>query len=225
MRSRAGFTLALAAGLAVASTGGWLGCQFTPAGGGGGDDDGGGDDGGGDDSDAAAGDAAGPTDAAVGIDAIAVTVDAAVSVDARPPCPAAYTIAQGGSRYVRRSGADTIAGARGDCADDLAGRTMLATFENAADLDAVIDQTGAPGSERLWVGARCTSTSFGCAGPKSWTWDTGADLAPTLWVQGEPDNPFTDHSAAALKTGPSWKLMSTGTVPVETHPYVCECVE
>jgi hypothetical protein len=210
MKFRAGFTLALAAGLAVASAGGWLGCEFTPAGGGGGSDGGGEDD-------AAAGDASGATDAAVDLDASTATVDA------RPPCPAAYSLVQGGSRYVRRSTGDTIDGARSDCADDLAGRTMLATFESPADLDPVLGASGAPGSEQLWVGTRC-EPGGGCAF-ESWTWDTGVALDPTLWATGEPGGRLFETSAVTLKAGPIWKLASAGTLPNETHPYVCECVE
>ncbi len=209
MGFRAAFVLALAVGSGA-------GCQFAPSGdGGGGDDDGGGPDGG---DDAAATDAASAGDAAV------LPIDAAPPIDARPSCPADYAFGFGGSRYVRRAGPAGISDARNDCHNDLPGRTGLATFENPSDLDPVVASAGALGGDQLWVGARCNFTTFGCEGPTSWTWDSGAAIAGSLWVAGEPDNAFTELNALTLRSGGDWLLASTGDLFV-THPYVCECAE
>jgi len=203
-------------GLAVVLAAATVGCRFSPAGELADDDDDGvepvdGDDG--DDGD----DGAPAVDAAVGLDALTA------STDAPPPCPADYAVALGGVRYVRRATATTIATARADCADDLAGRTALATFELAADLPAVLASVGVPNDDQLWVGATCAFTTFGCEGAASWTWDSGGPVAASLWAFTEPNNGFTELSAIVTRGLGGWQMASTGTLPIETHPYLCAC--
>lgn len=205
MRSQQlGVRLGLAA-LALAS------CQFAPSGDAAPADD--------DDDDGVGVDGRAPDDGTPPTDA------AAAAVDARPPCPADYTVAVGGARYVRRATAAFIGAARTDCADDLAGRTGLATFEAAGALPAVLASVDAPDDEPLWVGATCAFGMFGCDGAATWSWDSGAPIPAALWADGEPNNGFRELSAIALHDGTGWALASTGTVPVERHPYVCACRE
>lgn len=194
-----GRPLALAALLAA-------GCSFTPAGAGSGDDDG--DGGGGDSGTGIDGD--GPRDApAAGGDAAA---------DARPACPADYDLVLAATRYALRPAA-TIDAARSDCADDLSGRTRLASFEIADDLPVVMLALGATGP--VWVGARCTFTPAGCDGAASWTWDSGAAIAGSLWADGEPDNPYSERVATASRDSDGdWRLASA--LPT-FHAYVCAC--
>jgi hypothetical protein len=193
------------------------GCAFNPSGGEVGDDDV--DPG----ADAADGADAAAADGPPTIDAPAVAIDAAV--DARPACPVEYAFAHGGSRYAKRPvrGIDL---ARLDCSDDLAGRTRLATFENPADLAAVMNVL-AQETELLWVGARCQWIDFqGCAGPGSWSWDTTIDIETSMWIPPEPDNPFSELNAVAGKRTGGWGLRTVGGLfPLEGRPYVCECSE
>lgn len=191
------------------------GCQFAPSGETGDDDtsitlDGARDDG------SSGGDA-------TAIDAPAAVVDA--PIDARPSCPADYAFARNGTRFVRRANAAGIDAARTDCADDLAGRTRLATYEGDGELAAVLDAVSGDSTE-LWVGARCTYTALGCEGASSWTWDTGGAISAWLWSQSEPNNGFTETSATANEQPQGWTLKSADVLAqFGGRPYVCECAE
>lgn len=191
-------------------------CQFRPEGGAVGDDDG--------DSDAVTGDSdAPPIDApTIAVDAPGVPIDA--PIDARPPCPADYTTVYSGVRYVRRGPAG-IDAARGDCGDDLPGRTRLATFPVPGTLDGVLEQL-LDSQDQPWIGARCAFGMFGCAGAATWSWDTGEALDSGLWLASEPDNSFTELNAAAARSNGDWKLLSVGGLfPLEGRRYVCSCTE
>lgn len=191
------------------------GCQFRPEGGEVGDDD-----------VAPVGDAAGEDAAAV--DAPTNTTDAPVTnidaaIDARPACPAAYTTVVANMRYVRRGPAG-IDAARGDCNDDLPGRTRLATFPVAGTMEQVFEDI-LDSQDQPWVGARCSFGAFGCDGPGSWSWDSGEGLDEALWSATEPNNSFTELNAAAARVSGTWVLFSVGIFPLEGRRYVCSCID
>ncbi len=182
-------------------------------------------------TDAATTDAA-TTDAAT-IDAAAIdaaTIDAAAidarlidaaMIDARPACPAVYDVTFNGSRYRLVAGPATVGPASTDCNDDLpGGRTHLATFEVAADMDGAIDAVNPGNSAEPLVGAACSSVD--CSSMALWSWVTGTMVAATLWETGQPNNGFTQKIAAARQVSSTWTLNNVDAATA-TRPYICEC--
>ncbi|MBZ0237692.1 MAG: C-type lectin domain-containing protein, partial [Deltaproteobacteria bacterium] len=152
----------------------------------------------------------------------AATPDARVdaATDARPMCPGTYDVTFQGSRY--RFGAIAVVWsvAAADCADDLPGRTHLATFEVAADMDGAIAAVNPGNSAEPLVGAECTASD--CGPPIAWTWVTGGNVSPTLWQTGQPDNDTTEKAGAAIREMGTWKLQNV-TTSLTTRPFICEC--
>jgi hypothetical protein len=212
-------------------------CGFNPAGGDDSDDDGTSDDAAvdaadpdGADPDAAAIDAAltdarpdARTDAAM-IDArVDAAVDAAVDammIDARPPCPAAYNVQFQGSTYRFEPIAQVWQVAAVDCDGDLPGRTHLATFEVASDMDGAIAAVNPGNSAEPLVGAACNAID--CSVMSSWGWVTGTTVSTMLWQTGQPDNGATEKAGAAIRDMGTWQLRNV-TMSLTTRPYICEC--
>ncbi len=145
------------------------------------------------------------------------------ATDAAPgtACPAGYATVHGG-RYALRHVAQLHGIAMADCGDDLFGRTHLATFEMAGDLDAVIAQLDPGNSATVFVGASCLPLSpTACAAPGGWTWVGGAVVASMLWQPGQPDNPLTETVALVQRESGTWRLNNVSSL--STRPYVCEC--
>lgn len=205
-------------------------CGFNPAGGG--DDDGPPDDAmiDADEGDARDGDAA--TIDAADVDAAdvdAATIDAATidapptdaPLDARPMCPASYNVTFQGSRY--RFGAIAVVWsvAAADCDDDLPGRTHLATFEVASQMDGAISAVNPGNSAEPLVGATCNAAD--CATTSPWIWvGGGAAVSASLWASGQPDNGTTEKAGAAIREMGTWKLQNV-TTSLTTRPFICEC--
>jgi len=212
-------------------------CGFNPSGSGtSGDDGGGGDDGplaiDAAEDDGAAIDAPAPIDAATidaptPIDAPAIDaappIDAA-TIDARPSCPVGYNVTFNGSLYAFRQIAAMYSVARADCGDDLAGRTHLATFEIAADLDPAVAAVNPGNNAQPFVGAVCADSTADCTQMASWTWATGGAVDATLWATGQPNNGLTQKITdveRGMGPGGNWQLNNTEAT--QTRPYICEC--
>src|SRR5690349_14061005 len=104
------------------------GCGFNPAGPEAGEDG------------AVADDGGTGVDGAV-VDAPPVVIDAPTPIDGPLQCPVEYVVRPSG-RYRLSQAALPHAAADADCADDLPGRTHLATWENGAALDGDLDALG-----------------------------------------------------------------------------------
>lgn len=148
--------------------------------------------------------------------AIDAPTDAAI--DARPSCPAEYTVVVGAARYSLRAAPAAHDVATADCADDRAGRTHLATFENA-DLDAVMNLSGLGDTDQAYIGGECNSVGASCDVQSAWFWIASATaVAASLWDLGEPSagfaHSYVDHGSGA------WKINSGGTA---LRAYLCEC--
>lgn len=154
--------------------------------------------------------------------AVDARVDAAVdaAVDARPMCPGTYDVQFQGSNY--RFGAIAVVWsvAAADCNDDLPGRTHLATFEVAADMDGAITAVNPGNSAEPLVGAQCTVND--CSVMNQWTWVTGTAVNAELWEGGQPDNGTTEKAGAAIRDMGIWKLRNV-TTSLTTRPFICEC--
>jgi hypothetical protein len=196
-------------------------CGFAPTG----DDDGASDDAAvdADPGDADTADAPG-TDAAL-IDAAMIdarVIDAAVdaAVDARPPCPAAYNMQFQGSNYRLEVIAQVWTVASVDCDGDLPGRTHLATFEVAAELDGALSAINPGNNAEVLVGAQCVASD--CDNTARWTWVTGSAVDVLLWAGGQPNNGLTEKVGASSRVMGTWKLNNV-TAAATTRPYICEC--
>lgn len=142
-------------------------------------------------------------------------------VDARPPCPTTYDVSSGGGRYVFRPIAMQHALAAADCADDLPGRTHLATFELVGLMDGAIDAVNPGMNATPWVGARCVGLD--CNLTVSWVWTTLIPIDGTAWTALQPDNGATEKVARAEQDRADgiWRL--TNVAATSTLPYICEC--
>jgi hypothetical protein len=145
-------------------------------------------------------------------------VDAAT--DARPACPGTYDVQFNGSRYRFAPIALVWTAAALDCDDDLPGRTHLATFEVAADMDGAISAVNPGNSAEPLVGASCAVND--CSVMNQWTWVTNTAVSATLWEGGQPDNGTTEKAGAAIRDMGNWKLRNV-TMGLTTRPYICEC--
>lgn len=154
--------------------------------------------------------------------AVDARVDAAVdaAVDARPPCPGTYDVQFNGSRYRFGVIAVVWSVAAADCNDDLPGRTHLATFEVAADMDGAIAAVNPGNSAEPLVGAECTVND--CSPMNQWRWVTGSAVAATLWQSGQPNNGTTEKAGAAIRDMGMWQLQNV-TTSLTTLPFICEC--
>ncbi len=147
-------------------------------------------------------------------------IDAQVT-DARAPCPGTYTTAFNGSHYRFATTATTIGPAAVDCNDDLGGgRTHLATFEVAADMDPAISAVNPGNSAEPFVGASCTAND--CSVMSAWTWTTGSAVDATLWEAGQPNNGATQKIAAVRRIAGLWTINNVDAATA-TRPYICEC--
>ncbi len=148
----------------------------------------------------------------------AVPTDAAVDAVA---CPVGYGVTSGTSRYRYVATTATFATATADCADDLPGRTHLATFETAADLDPTADLLAPLTATNVWIGATCTPAgSAPCNLRASWVWITGGAVAESLWQTGQPS--ATDQLGGAIRqVATVWRLNDQAVT--ESPPYICEC--
>ena len=137
----------------------------------------------------------------------AATIDAAMidaaMIDARPPCPASYDVQFQGSNYRFVAVALTNGPAALDCNDDLAGRTHLATFEVAGDMDGAIVAINPGNSAEVLVGAECNAND--CSATNQWTWVTGTAVSATLWIGGQPDNGTLEKVGASARDMGNWK--------------------
>jgi hypothetical protein len=154
----------------------------------------------------------------------AATIDAPTDAPTDAPvdaaaCPGTYgAVVNGGRyRYVATPGLRVFAAA--DCDDDLAGRTHLATFETASDIDPVLSAINPGNSIDAFVGAACGA--FDCSDMAAWSWDTGGAVAATAWELGQPDNGTTEKAGAVRRAMGTWHLHNT--TATSTLPYVCEC--
>ena len=188
-------------------------CRFDPTGGTGppGDDTA---------SDAAVVDAA-AIDASV-IDARVIDARAidARAIDARLPCPTSYDVSSNGGRYSFRPIAMQHQLAEGDCADDLPGRTHLATFELGVTMTAVIEDVNPGAQATPWVGATCVGD---CRLTLAWLWSSNVPVSPLLWAPQQPHG--GGDKVARVERQPTtladWRLVNVS--PSSTLPYICEC--
>jgi hypothetical protein len=148
--------------------------------------------------------------------------DAAVdaAIDARPPCPAAYDVQFQGSNYRFEPIAQVWTVAAVDCNGDLSGRTHLATFEVASDMDGAIAAVNPGNGAEPLVGASCAAND--CSTMNAWSWVTGTDVSTMVWEPGQPDNGTTEKAGAAIRDMGTWKLRNV-TTSLTTRPYICEC--
>ena len=184
-------------------------CRFSP------------DDGTGVSGDAASADAAAADASAIDAAVIDAQVIDAAPADARPPCPTSYDVTHQGRRYDFRQIAQQQALAALDCADDLAGRTHLATFEIPADVDGALTAIN-PGIQATpYVGAKCGAVD--CNFAASWVWITDVAIDAAAWAEFQPDNGLTERAVRIERdrNDGHWRLVNV--VPTSTLPYICEC--
>lgn len=154
------------------------------------------------------------------IDATIIDAATDVAIDARPPCPTDYNLTVAGSRYARRTMTADYPAALADCADDLAGQTHLATFENG-DLETVIVMSGAGNSDDYFVGGECNTTGMTCDAQANWFWTaSNAPVATTLWSVLEPRGGY-QHAYAERFGGGNWRMVSSPGITARM--YLCEC--
>ncbi|HUQ02380.1 MAG TPA: C-type lectin domain-containing protein [Kofleriaceae bacterium] len=146
-------------------------------------------------------------------------IDAAM-IDARPPCPAAYDVQFQGSNYRFEAVAQVWQVAAVDCDGDLPGRTHLATFEVASEIDGAISAVNPGNSAEPLVGASCSAID--CSAMNAWAWVTGSTVSTMIWEPGQPDNGATEKAGAAIRDMGTWKLRNV-TTSLTTRPYICEC--
>lgn len=191
------------------------GCGFNPSGA---DDDLADDDA---PNDAAVGDDGGEVDAA---DIDAQIVDAreidAPPPDARPMCPTQYDVVRPSGNYDFRQIAMIQFVAEADCADDLPGRTHLATWEVPATFDADIAAIDPGNSAVVFVGGTCPDAAD-CAIAANWTWLTGGAIDVSLWGVMQPNNGLTQKRLMAHRPNGTWVLNNIESS--QTFPYICEC--
>ncbi|HVV83261.1 MAG TPA: C-type lectin domain-containing protein [Kofleriaceae bacterium] len=151
----------------------------------------------------------------------AAAIDAQLVDAPGGPCPGNYDIAFNGEFYAFRPVAMQYAQAKADCADDLAGRTHLATFELAAIMNAAIGDVNPGDQATPWVGAECI-TGLDCSFTLSWLWITGFPVSSTLWDSMQPHHSETERVARAERNNDGvWQLANVDATA--TLPYICEC--
>lgn len=150
-------------------------------------------------------------------------VDAAIDalpIDARPPCPTQYDVPRASGLYDFRQIAAIHFLAEADCADDLPGRTHLATWEVAAGFDDDIAAIDPGNSAVVFVGGICGDTAD-CADMANWTWVTGGAIDASLWGPGQPNNGLTQKRLMTHRPNGTWVLNNIESS--QTLPYICEC--
>lgn len=153
----------------------------------------------------------------------AAPIDARVidapDLDARLPCPVEYNVSTLHGNYSFRVVAAQHAVASADCADDLAGRTHLATFENEAAYDGDIAAVNPGDTAVPYVGGVCSAID--CAITTNWFWSTGSAIDPIIWKADQPNNGATQLVTVAEQVDGTWVLNNTEAF--QTRPYICEC--